>query len=83
MNRNCPGLSPPSDQRRWVAGSGTGSGGGAWLHRGILEAECGDQLPGVEMRQGFDDIPVLFPSRSDDGSEVGEVAGALHRAETA
>lgn len=55
----------------------------AGLRLGISELEFRDQLPGVGVGQGFEDVPVLLSCGGDDGPQVGEVAGALHRAEAA
>ncbi len=54
-----------------------------WCWREVSEAQFGDQLDGIGMCQGIEDIPSLFSGGGDDGAQVGEVEGALHRAEAA
>ena len=54
-----------------------------WRRRKVSEAQLRDQLDGIGVSQGFEDIPTLLSGGGDDGAQVGEVPGALHRTETA
>ena len=80
-NGNCPGLRPPSERSDGLLARVLDQVDAAGLRLGISELKFRDQLPGVGVGQGFEDVPVLLSCGGDDGPQVGEVAGALHRAE--